>query len=61
MDLTWARVLFTVGVFVFFMLVLVRVFSKQNKRGYEELAQTIVNDPDTPDDVAQSSRENGAK
>lgn len=60
MDLTWARVLFTVCVFVSFMTVLLIVFNRRNRGNYDATAQSIVDDPDTPNTTAQSNRENGA-
>lgn len=48
MDLNWARTLFTVCVFISFMLVLVIVMSKRNKNNYDNAAQSIMDDPDTP-------------
>ena len=54
MDLNWARVLFTVCVFISFMI----VFNKRNKSNYDDAANSIVDDEDTP--TAQSNRENGA-
>lgn len=62
MDLTWARVLFTVCVFISFMLVLVIVFSKRNQSNYNDAAGSIISDSDTPDADAQPSHhDNGAK
>lgn len=61
MDLTWARVLFTLLVFVSFVLVLWIVFSKRNKTNYDDVAEFIVNDPDTPNDNVQVKPDNGAK
>lgn len=62
MDLNWARSLFTIMAFISFMLILWIVFSKRNKANYEDAANSILHDPDTPtsDSVAPSSRENGA-
>lgn len=48
MDLTWARVLFTLWVFVSFMLVLYFVFRRKSKSGYQEAASSIIDDEDTP-------------
>ena len=45
MDMTWARVFFT-------------VFTRRNKVNYDDAARSIVDDPDTPD--TESDRENGA-
>lgn len=61
MDLTWARILFTLLVFVSFMLVLYVVFNKRNKANYDDVANIIVNDPDTPTDDVQVKPDNGAK
>ena len=58
MDLNWARVLFTVCVFISFMTVLLIVFNKSNKSNSDDAANSIVDDEDTP--TAQSNRENGA-
>ena len=61
MDLTWARILFTVSVFISFMLVLLIVFNKRNKHNYDEAAASIIDDADLPvSDSPQSNRENGA-
>lgn len=62
MDLTWARVFFTVCVFISFMLVLVIVFSKRNAANYDNAADSIIHDADTPGEDAQPSRhDNGAQ
>ncbi|UOP04823.1 cbb3-type cytochrome oxidase subunit 3 [Conchiformibius kuhniae] len=62
MDLNSARSLFTLLVFVSFALVLYIVLNKRNKSGYEDAAQSIVDDPDTPDaPPAGSNRNHGAK
>lgn len=60
MDLSWARILFTVWVFVSFILMLYIVFNKRNKSNYQDAARSIMDDQDTPDSNAQSSHENGA-
>lgn len=49
MDINWARSLFTVCVFVSFMLVLYVVLHKRNKRNYDDAAKSIMEDNDTPD------------
>ncbi|MDO5059407.1 MAG: CcoQ/FixQ family Cbb3-type cytochrome c oxidase assembly chaperone [Neisseria sp.] len=49
MDINWARSLFTVWVFVSFILVLYIVLNKRNKKNYEEASRCIVDDNDTPD------------
>lgn len=61
MDLTWARVLFTLLVFNFFALVLYIVFHKRNKTGYEDAGQSIMDDPDSPTENVHSNPDNGAK
>lgn len=61
MDLTWARVLFTLLVFTFFILVLYIAFHRRNKSNYQEAGQSIIDDPDTPAENAHSNHENGAK
>ena len=53
MDWAWARILFTVLVFVSFMLVILIVSGKHNRSNYQD-------DDDTPRDTAQPNRENGA-
>ncbi|AUX60812.1 CcoQ/FixQ family Cbb3-type cytochrome c oxidase assembly chaperone [Simonsiella muelleri] len=61
MDLTWARVLFTLLVFNFFVLMLYIVYHKRNKSGYQEVGQSIIDDPDTPAENVHSNPDNGAK
>ena len=61
MDLTWARVLFTLLVFNFFVLMLYIVYHKRNKSGYQEVGQSIIDDPDTPAEKVHSNPDNGAK
>ena len=61
MDLTWARVLFTLLVFNFFVLMLYIVYHKRNKSGYHEVGQSIIDDPDTPAENVHSNPDNGAK
>ena len=61
MDLTWARVLFTLLVFNFFVLMLYIVYHKRNKSGYQEVGQSIIDDTDTPAENAHSNPDNGAK
>lgn len=61
MDLTWARVLFTLLVFNFFVLMLYIVYHKRNKSGYQEVGQSIIDDPDTPVENVHSNPDNGAK
>ena len=48
MDVNWARSLFTVVVFVSFMLVLYIVLNKRNKTNYDEASRSIIDDDDTP-------------
>ncbi|WP_274571518.1 cbb3-type cytochrome c oxidase subunit 3 [Neisseria leonii] len=62
MDVNWARSLFTVSVFIGFLLVLLIVFSKRNKANYEEASRSIIDDEDTlHEDAARPNRDNGAK
>ena len=61
MDLTWARVLFTLLVFNFVVLMLYIVYHKRNKSGYQEVGQSIIDDPDTPAENVHSNPDNGAK
>lgn len=62
MDINWARSLFTVWVFVSFALVLFIVLNKRNKKNYDEASRCIVDDNDTPDDVAPDNNHvHGAK
>ena len=62
MDLNSARILFTVWIFIIFVLVLYVVFNRRNKSNYQDLARSIVDDPDTPSDgAAESNRNHGAK
>ncbi|MDO4998310.1 MAG: CcoQ/FixQ family Cbb3-type cytochrome c oxidase assembly chaperone [Neisseria sp.] len=63
MDINDARSLFTVWVFVSFVLVLYIVLSKRNKKNYDDASQSIMNDNDTPDNAVASdnNRDNGAK
>ena len=51
MDVNWARSLFTVLVFVSFVLVYI-VLNKRNKTNYDEASRSIVEDDDTPHDNA---------
>lgn len=48
MDVNWVRSLFTVWVFISFVLVLYVVFSKRNKKKHEEAGNSIIDDDDTP-------------
>ena len=52
MDVNWARSLFTVLVFVSFVLVLYIVLNKRNKTNYDEASRSIVEDDDSPHDNA---------
>ncbi|MBF0803208.1 MULTISPECIES: CcoQ/FixQ family Cbb3-type cytochrome c oxidase assembly chaperone [Neisseria] len=49
MDINWVRSLFTVWVFISFMLVLYVVLNKRNKRNYDAAANSIMEDNDIPD------------
>ena len=62
MDANWARSLFTVVIFVSFMLILFIVLNKRNKQNYQDAAQSIIDDPDAPpSNAVQFNHENGAK
>ncbi|MDO4433416.1 MAG: CcoQ/FixQ family Cbb3-type cytochrome c oxidase assembly chaperone [Alysiella sp.] len=61
MDMTWARVAFTICVFISFMLVLLIVTSRRNKANYDDAAKSIVDDPDTPQTPPKSNLDNGVK
>ncbi|MBQ9601570.1 MAG: CcoQ/FixQ family Cbb3-type cytochrome c oxidase assembly chaperone [Neisseriaceae bacterium] len=62
MDINWARSLFTVGVFVSFVLILFIVLNKRNKQNYQDVAQSIIDDPDAPPgSEVQFNHEDGAK
>ncbi|MDO5640596.1 MAG: CcoQ/FixQ family Cbb3-type cytochrome c oxidase assembly chaperone [Neisseria sp.] len=50
MDINWIRSLFTLWVFVSFVLVLYIVFNRRNKQNYHDAANSIMDDHDTPDD-----------
>lgn len=52
-DLNLARILYTVGCFLAFMLILLYAYGRKNKRPYDDQAQRIVDDPDTPDDTSK--------
>ena len=49
MDINWARSLFTLWVFVSFILVLYIVFNRRNKQNYNDAAYSIMDDNDTPE------------
>lgn len=64
MDVNWARSLFTVWVFVCFMLILFVVLNRRNKANYQDAADSIMRDDDTPhtdDSAPNETRDNGAK
>lgn len=65
MDINWARSLFTVLVFISFILILYIVCNRHNKKNYDDVAQSIINDEDIPDEKDnhnnQLYRDNGAK
>ena len=49
MDANWARSLFTVWVFISFILVLYIVFNRRNKKNYDDAASSIFdNDEQRP-------------
>ncbi|WP_049261899.1 cbb3-type cytochrome oxidase subunit 3 [Neisseria bacilliformis] len=55
MDVNWARQLFTVLVFVSFILVLYIVLNRRNKANYDEASRSIIDDDDTPHDNDNNS------
>lgn len=55
-DLNLARVLYTVGCFLAFVLILLYAYSRKNKNTYNDQAQRIIDDPDTPDDAVPPQR-----
>lgn len=62
MDLIWTRVMFTICVFISFMMILFIVTRKSNKANYDDAARSIINDPDTPSNqTTQINHEHGAK
>ncbi|MDO4641349.1 MAG: CcoQ/FixQ family Cbb3-type cytochrome c oxidase assembly chaperone [Neisseria sp.] len=48
MDINWVRSLFTIWIFVCFILVLYIVFNKRNKKNHEDAANSIIEDDDSP-------------
>ena len=46
MDANWARSLFTVWVFISFILVLYIVFNRRNKKSYDDAASSIFENDD---------------
>lgn len=61
MDLNSVRSLFTVWIFISFVLVVYVAWNRRNKNTYEDVAKSIIDDPDTPDTPAESNHNNGAK
>ena len=53
MDMTWARVFFTVCVFVSFVTVLLIAINRRNKVNYDDAARSIVDDPDKAGNEAE--------
>ena len=55
-----ARILFTVGCFGAFLIFVLIVYRKGAKSGYDQIAQEIVDDDDTPvsDNLSGSLKEN---
>lgn len=47
MDVNSVRILFTVWIFISFMLVLYIVYNKRNKANYDEASQSVIDDDDT--------------
>ena len=62
MNMAWANSLFTIGIAISFAVILLIVLSKRNKQNYQDAAQSILDDDDTPSDneAAQTHREHGA-
>lgn len=62
MNMAWANSLFTIGICISFAVILFIVLSKRNKQNYQDAAQSIFDDDDTPRDneAAQTHREHGA-
>ena len=65
MDINWVRSLFTVWVFVSFILVLYIVLNRRNKQNYRDAANSIMDVNDTPSDesarLPRDTRDNGEK
>jgi putative cytochrome c oxidase, cbb3-type, ccoQ subunit len=57
MDLNGVRILFTLWVSISFALVVYVVMNKRNKANYDEAANSIVDDPDTPDEQTQTQKQ----
>ena len=57
MDLNGVRILFTLWVSISFALVVYVVMNKRNKANYDEAANSIVDDPDTPDGQTQTKKQ----
>ena len=55
MDVNWARSLFTVWVFISFILVLYIVFNRRNKKNYDYAANSIFEN----DEDKESSEKDG--
>ena len=60
MNLAWANSIFTVCIGISFALVVFIVLNKRNKRNYDEAAQSIIDDNDTPDGGSHPGQGNGA-
>ena len=64
MDVNWARSLYTVLVFVSFALILLVAYNRKSKKGYDDVAQSLIDDDDIPHEDGASVRDyrdNGAK
>ncbi|STZ76786.1 cbb3-type cytochrome oxidase subunit 3 [Bergeriella denitrificans] len=53
MDVTWTRSLFTLCVFISFMLVLYIVFNKRNRQNYDDAANSIFDQEERKDKGGQ--------
>lgn len=54
MTINLARILFTVGCFVAFLIFVLIVYRKGAKSGYDQIAKDIIDDDDTPSSVVGS-------
>lgn len=64
MDVTWARSLYTVLVFISFALILFVAYNRKAKKRYDDVAQSLIDDDDIPheDDASKhGTGDNGAK
>ena len=57
MDVNWARSLFTVWVFISFILVLYIVFNRRNKKNYDDAANSIFENDEDKESSEKDGRE----